>query len=208
MLNIALPKGRLGDKVASLLCDAGYDCPTLASGDRRLTVDDVEHGVRYIWVKPSDVAIYVERGAADAGVVGKDTLLEQSPDVYELCDLGIGKCRMAVAAPAGFYDDGARRLRVATKYPNIARGYYMKKGRDIDIIKLSGSIETAPVIGMSDVIVDIVETGQTLKENNLAVTDTVVEISARLVANKSSCKFARGEIMKIADAVGKKSDLR
>lgn len=206
MLNLALPKGRLGDKVTSLLRDAGYECPVIGSGDRRLTVDDEKNGVRYIWVKPSDVAIYVERGAADAGVVGKDVILEQSPDVYELCDLGIGRCRMAVAAPADFYDDVSRKLRVATKYPHIAREYYAGLGREIDIIKLSGSIETAPVIGMSDVIVDIVETGQTLKENNLHVIDTVVSISARLVANRASCKFQKDDIMRIANAVRAEDD--
>ena len=206
MLNVALPKGRLGDKVTAMLRAAGYDCPVLEGGDRRLTVDDEIKNVRYIWVKPSDVAIYVERGAADVGVVGKDTILEQEPDVYEMCDLGIGKCRMAVAAPKDFRDDVTRKLRVATKYPHIARGYYAGLGRQIDIIKLSGSIETAPVIGMSDVIVDIVETGQTLKENNLEVIDTVVEISARLVANKASCKFMRGEIGEIVNAVKAKGE--
>ena len=145
--------------------------------------------MRYFWVKPSDVAIYVERGAADIGVAGKDILLEYAPDIYELLDLNIGKCRMAVAAKNDFRDDPQRTLRVATKFTNIAARHYLSKGRDIDIIHLNGSIEIAPILGLSDVIVDIVETGTTLKENNLCVIDTIVPISARLIANKASYKF-------------------
>ena len=189
MLNIALPKGRLGEKVYAMFEAAGFECPSIKENNRKLIFENEECGVRYFWVKPSDVAIYVERGAADIGVCGKDILLEYSPDVYELYDLDIGKCRMAVAAKKDFVDDTRHTLKVATKFTNIARNYYASIGRDIDIIHLNGSIEIAPILGLSDVIVDIVETGTTLKENNLEVVETIVPISARLIANKSSFKF-------------------
>ena len=189
MINVALPKGRLGEKAYAIFEKAGYECPSIHEENRRLIFENPEKGIRYFWVKPSDVAIYVERGAADIGVAGKDILLEYKPDVYELLDLGIGVCRMAVAAPNGFREDPQKTLRVATKFSNIARGYYASLGRDIDIIHLNGSIEIAPILGLSDVIVDIVETGTTLKENDLSVRETIVPISARLIANKSSFKF-------------------
>ena len=189
MVNIALPKGRLGEKVYALLKNAGFACPELEESSRKLVFENHDKGVRYFWVKPSDVAIYVERGAADIGVAGKDILLEYRPDVYELLDLGIGKCRMAVAGPKGFRDDDTTTLRVATKFPGIAQDYYNEKCRDIDIIKLNGSIELAPIMDLSDVIVDIVETGKTLYENNLDVLETIVPISARLIANMASVKF-------------------
>ena len=194
MLNVALPKGRLGEKVYAMFEKAGYECPSIKEDNRKLIFENPEAGVRYFWVKPSDVAIYVERGAADIGVAGKDILLEYVPEIYELLDLDIGKCRMAVAAPKDFTDDNSRTLRVATKFSRIAAGYYASKGRDIDIVHLNGSIEIAPILGLTDVIVDIVETGTTLKENNLEVKDTIVPISARLIANKSSYKFKRGQI--------------
>ena len=200
-LNIALPKGRLGEKVYAVFEKAGYPCPGVMDNSRKLVFENPDAGVRYFWVKPSDVAIYVERGAADLGAAGKDILLEYTPDVYELADLGLGVCRMAVAAPESFRDEPERTLRVATKFPNIARNYYADRGRDIDIIKLNGSIELAPVLGLSDVIMDIVETGTTLRENHLAVIDTVLPISARLVANKSSYRFKNREIRKLATAV-------
>ncbi len=196
-LNIALPKGRLGEKVYDMFEKAGFPCPSIKENNRKLIFENDECGVRYFWVKPSDVAIYVERGAADIGVAGKDILLEYEPDVYELLDLGIGKCRMAVAAKKDFRDDNGRTLRVATKFSNIAENYYLSLGRDIDIIHLNGSIEIAPILGLSDVIVDIVETGTTLKENDLTVVETVVPISARLIANKSSYKFKSGSIDRI-----------
>lgn len=194
MLNIALPKGRLGEKVYAMFEAAGYECPTIKENNRKLIFENAEKQVRYFWVKPSDVAIYVERGAADIGVAGKDILLEYEPDVYELLDLNLGKCNMAVAAPDGFHDDGEKTLRVATKFTKIAADYYSKLDREIDIIKLNGSIEIAPILSLSDVIVDIVETGTTLKENNLSVVNKFLEISARLISNKSSFKF-KGEII-------------
>ena len=198
MLNIALPKGRLGEKVLAVFERAGYDCPAIHEPGRRLVFENEGAGVRYFWVKPSDVAIYVERGAADLGVAGKDILLEYAPDVFELLDLGLGRCRMAVAAPRGFYDDEERTLRVATKFTNIARRYYAGQGRDIDIIHLNGSIELAPLLGLSDVIVDIVETGATLRENDLTVAAEVVPISARLIANKAAYRFKAAEIEALA----------
>jgi len=173
---------------------AGFPCPSIKENNRKLIFENEQAGVRYFWVKPSDVAIYVERGAADIGVAGKDILLEYKPDVYELLDLNLGKCRMAVAAKAGFRDDNRRTLRVATKFSNIAANHYLSKGRDIDIIHLNGSIEIAPILGLSDVIVDIVETGTTLKENNLEVIETIVPISARLISNKASLKFKSEQI--------------
>ena len=168
-LNIALPKGRLGEKVYKMFDKAGYSCPEILDDTRKLIFTNEDLGVRYFWVKPSDVAIYVERGAADIGVAGKDILLEYQPDVYELLDLKVGKCSMAVAGKADFIDDRTGALKVATKFKNIAKSYYSSIGRDIDIISLNGSIELAPILGLSDVIVDIVETGTTLKENNLLV---------------------------------------
>lgn len=201
MINVALPKGRLGEKVLNIFESVGYDCPSIHETNRKLIFENEKAGVRYFWVKPSDVSIYVERGAADIGVAGKDILLEYAPDVYELYDLDIGKCRMAVAACKGFHDNTERTLRVATKFPNIARTYYSKKGRDIDIIKLNGSIEIAPILRMSDVIVDIVETGTTLKENNLEPIETIVPISARLISNKVSYKFKNDEISLLAQRI-------
>lgn len=189
MLNVALPKGRLGEKVYGMLEAAGYECPSIRENSRKLIFENPEKGVRYFWVKPSDVAIYVEHSAADIGIAGKDILLEYSPDVYELFDLDIGKCKMAVAAKKGFRDNPQNTLRVATKFINITKEYYSSKGRDIDIIHLNGSIELAPILGLSDVIVDIVETGTTLKENNLEVVEDIVPISARLIANKPAFKF-------------------
>lgn len=202
LLNVALPKGRLGEKVYGLFAEAGFECPAILESSRKLIFENENAGVRYFWVKPSDVAIYVARGAADIGVAGKDILLEYRPEVYELMDLGIGKCRMAVAAPKDFKENPERTLKVATKFSRIARNYYSSKGRDIDIIHLNGSIEIAPILGLSDVIVDIVETGTTLKENNLEVRETIVPISARLIANKSGFKFKRTAIEKLMAGLG------
>ena len=208
MLNIALPKGRLGEKVYAMFAGAGFECPELLENSRKLIFDNPEAGVRYFWVKPSDVAIYVARGAADIGVAGKDILLEYRPDVYELLDLDVGKCRMCVAAPEGFQDNPDRTLRVATKFSRIARDYYTAMGRDIDIIHLNGSIEIAPILGLSDVIVDIVETGTTLRENHLAVTETIVPISARLIANKAGFKFKTEPIERLVRELRKEVEAK
>ena len=193
-LNVALPKGRLGEKVYEMFKKAGFPCPAIEEATRKLVFENPEASVRYFWVKPSDVAIYVERGAADIGVVGKDILLEYEPAVYELLDLKTGTCRVAVAGPEGYRDDGRKTLRVATKFSNIARNYYDSIGREVELIHLNGSIELAPILGLSDVIVDIVETGTTLRENHLAVLEEIVPVRARLIANDSSYRFKRKSI--------------
>ena len=203
MLNIALPKGRLGEKAYKMLKNSGFECPEIENPGRKLIFENPEKGVRYFWVKPSDVAIYVERGAADLGIVGKDILLEYKPRVYELLDLQMGKCRMAVAGPKGFRDPVGQTLKVATKFPNIARKFYSGKCRDIDIIHLNGSIELAPILGLSHVIVDIVETGSTLKENDLVVYEEIVPISARLIANTAGYQFKEDAINAIRLALQK-----
>ena len=194
MIRVALPKGRMGDKVYSVFEKIGYGSSGYGGDNRKLVFESDNGGASFILVKPSDVTVYVERGAADAGVAGKDILLEYAPDIYEMLDLNVGRCRMAVAGPQDFRDRGDRTLRVATKFVNIAQQYYARRGRDIDIIHLNGSIELAPILGLSDVIVDIVETGATLRENNLAVLETIVPISARLIVNKASYKFKTGQL--------------
>ena len=202
-INIALPKGRLGEKVYYMFAEAGFECPSILEENRKLIFENKDLGVRYFWVKPSDVAIYVERGAADIGVCGKDILLEYEPDVYELLDLKVGKCRIAVAAQKDFYDDTDTTLRVATKFVNVAENFYAKKCREIDIIPLNGSIELAPILDLSDVIVDIVETGKTLYENNLEPIEDIVNISARLISNKASYQFKNETIENIKNSLGK-----
>lgn len=201
MLNIALPKGRLGEKVYTMFASSGFDCPEILGDSRKLVFENQKTGVRFFWVKPSDVAVYVERGAADIGVAGKDIIDEYMPDIYEVLDLKTGKCRMCVAAKKEFRDNADVTLRVATKFSNIARRYYASLGREIDIIHLNGSIELAPVLGMSDVIVDIVETGTTLKENGLEVKETIMPISARLIANKASYEFKRNDVLRVIEGL-------
>jgi len=208
LLNIALPKGRLGEKVYARFKAAGYPCPSIEEENRKLIFENPQAGVRYFWVKPSDAAIYVERGAADIGVAGKDILLEYEPEVYELADLGLGKCRMCVAAKKDFRDRMDRVLRAATKFPHIAGGYYASLSREIDIIHLNGSIELAPILGLSDVIVDIVETGATLRENGLAPLETVAPVSARLIANQTSFQFKTEEIRTLCGRLAQQRALR
>lgn len=196
-LSVALPKGRLGEKVLALFREAGIADIDIANVGRKLCIEDESAKLRFILVKPYDSAVFVERGAADIGVCGYDVLVEQHSDVYELLDLGFGKCAMCVAAPKDFVDEPGRPLRVATKYASAAEEFFTSKGRDIDIIKLNGSIEPAPILGLSDVIFDIVETGSTLKENHLEVVEKAFDISARFIANKSSFNFKNDQIMKI-----------
>ncbi|MDR0839423.1 MAG: ATP phosphoribosyltransferase [Oscillospiraceae bacterium] len=205
-LNIALPKGRLGETVYAIFEKAGYGCADILGDSRKLVFENAQAGVRYFWVKPSDVAIYVERGAADIGVCGSDIIMDGSPDVYELADLGVGKCRLAVAAPREFEDRHSGVLRVATKFVNIARNYYAGQNREIDVIQLNGSIELAPLLGLSDVIVDIVETGATLRENGLEVKEEIGDVSARLIANKAGFKFKHAAIARLAASVGSNDD--
>ncbi len=197
MISIALPKGRLGNKAYKLLEACGYTISELMDESRKLVFRNEESGVQYFLVKPTDVPVYVSYGVADLGVVGKDVLIESDADVYSLMDLGIGKCRMCVAAKEDYVEDKSRPVIVATKFPNIARDYYEKQDREIEIIKLYGSIELAPILGMSDVIVDIVETGTTLRENHLKVFEEIMPLSAQLIANKTNYKFKEGEIREV-----------
>ena len=203
MITIALPKGRLGDKVYNLFASIGYDCSEIYDDNRKLVFENKENGVRYLLVKPSDVAVYVYHGAADIGIAGKDILDECGLSLYELLDLKLGKCSMCVAAPNEYREDPSRPIRVATKFPNIAKKHYMSFNREIEIIKLNGSIEIAPLVGLSDVIVDIVETGTTLKENNLRVFEKFLPISARLIVNRSSYTFKKDEIDSLCDSLQK-----
>jgi len=201
MLSVALPKGRLGDRAYALIAAAGFPCPEILEDNRRLIFVNEEAGVRYFLVKPGDVPAYVEHGAADIGIAGKDVLEEQGADVYELSDLRMGRCRVCVAGPREFRDDPSRALRVATKYPTIARRYYDSRSREIELIHLNGSIELAPLVGLSDVIVDIVETGTTLRENGLEVLEEIMPVSARLISNKASFKFKGEEIRRVLDGI-------
>lgn len=198
MLTIALSKGRLADQAIELLEKAGYDCTAAKEKSRKLILEDPTTGLRFILAKPTDVPTYVEYGAADLGVVGKDTLLEAGRQLYEVIDLGFGKCRMCVAGPKNLKDgkfDLIPNKRIATKYPNITRSYFEGvKKESVEIIKLNGSIELAPLIGLADVIVDIVESGRTLIENDLDVIETVADISARVVVNRVSMKMKSDEI--------------
>lgn len=201
MLSVALPKGRLGDKVYDLFEKIGYECKEIKEDNRKLIFENAEKNIRFLLVKPSDVAVYVEKGSADIGVVGRDILLEDEPDIYELLDLGFGKCRFSIAAPRGFKEDVDRPLVIATKYFNVSKNYFNSVNRDVELIKLNGSIEIAPILGLSDVIVDIVETGTTLKENNLKVIKEIGDISARLIVNKSSYRFKNKKIEEIVSKI-------
>ena len=203
-LRIALPKGRLGEKVYDLFEKAGYNCPEIKEDSRKLVFTDEEKGISFFWVKPSDVTSYVERGIADIGACGKDIIMEKDADIYEVMDLGLGKCRISVAAVKGKEIDPFGPLKVATKFPRIARKYYAGENRDIDIIELHGSIELAPLLGLSDVIVDIVETGNTLRENNLEVVEDICPISCRLIANKAASKFKKQEMNVLFDELASK----
>lgn len=195
-INIALPKGRLLKKVYDLFKKIGYENKELLEDNRKLVFEN--KGIRYLIVKPSDVGIYVEKGVADIGIVGKDILLENSHDIYELLDLKFGKCKMCMASIKDYKEDIERRLRVATKYINVSKKYFDSINRDVEIIKLNGSVELAPILNLSDVIIDIVETGSTLKENNLIVIKDIVDyISSRLIVNKVSFKFKNNLITEI-----------
>lgn len=203
MLNIALAKGRIAKTVIKRLAEGGFQFPDYSDESRKLIFTDTENRIRVTLVKSPDVTVYVQRGAADAGIVGKDVLMEDGEDdVYEVLDLGIGKCRMAVSGIKGRQDVMNKRiLTVASKYPKIARKYFADRFQPIDIIKLNGSVELAPLVGLSDVIVDIVETGTTLKENGMEVYDYFMDFSARLICNKVSYKMKQKEIRSFIDIV-------
>ncbi len=205
MLNIALGKGRLADITLNKLKEIQINFPEYSSKSRKLIFNDEKNSVKVVFVKASDVGIYVERGACDIGVAGKDTIMESMPDVYEMMDLKIGKCKFAVAAPLDFIKESHKKIRVATKYPNVAKNYFERNGKPIEIIKINGSVELAPLMGLADVIVDIVETGTTLKENGLVVIEEISDVSARLIVNKVSLKTKRTEILDIIKALSSNS---
>lgn len=186
-ITFALAKGRLAEKSVDILEQCGIDCRRILEPSRKLVMSDTSGKYEFIFVKPSDVPIYVEHGVADIGVVGKDTLLEESRDVYELLDLGFAGCRLCLAGYKDF-DLSKHTLKVATKYVNIAKDYFDGKGQNVEIIPLHGSIELGPIVGLSDIILDIVESGKTLQENDLAVLEEIVNCSARLIVNKVSMK--------------------
>lgn len=193
-LNIALPKGRLGDQSYQLLKELGYSCLDFEEKSRKLIFENRNDKIRFLLVKASDVPIYVQRGAADVGIVGKDILVESKCHVLEMLDLKYGNCRFAVAAPNAYVEDYDRKLVVATKYTEVASSYYEKKNRDIELVKLNGSVELAPLVNLADVIVDIVETGTTLKENNLKIIEEFYDISARLIVNEANYRFKTEQI--------------
>ncbi len=203
-LTIALSKGRLAEQAIELLEKAGYNCEAAKEKTRKLILEDPRTGMRFIMAKPADVPTYVEYGAADIGVVGKDTLLEEGRQLYEVIDLGFGACRMCVCGPnelKGRLDSIANK-RIGTKYPQIAREYFeIKKRESVEIIKLNGSVELAPLIGLADIIVDIVESGRTLEENGLTVLETIAPISARMVVNRVSMKMKADSINPLIQAV-------
>ena len=201
-VTFALAKGRLAEKSAELLQKCGIDCANILEPTRKLVLNDKSGKYKFIFVKPSDVPIYVEHGVADIGVVGKDTLMEEGAEVYELADLGFAKCRLAVAGYPDFDLTDKTGLKVATKYGNIARRYFESKGQNVEIITLHGSIELGPIVGLSDVILDIVESGKTLKENGLCVLEEICDVSARLIVNKVSLKTKAQDIKPLVEKIG------
>lgn len=205
-IKIALTKGRLEKAAVKIFEAVGVDIKELQDKGRKLIFhcENELYNIDFFLVKAPDVTTYVEYGAADIGIVGKDTLLEKNREFYEVLDLEIGKCRFAVAALPDFrMEEGYSRKKIATKYPNVAREYFRKKGMDIELIKIEGSVELAPIVGLADAIVDIVETGETLKENGLIIVEEICDISARMIVNKASMKTKREEIIKIIEEMSK-----
>ncbi len=195
MISIALTKGRLEKETVKILDKAGYGTEELKDKGRKLVFNDTKEEIKYFLVKAADSLTYVANGVADVGVVGKDTLLEGDNNYYEVLDLGIGKCKFIVASlPEKNIYDKMGHIKIGTKYPKVARDYFKKKGMDVEIIKIEGSVELAPILGLCDAIVDIMETGTTLKENGLVVFDEICDISARIIVNKASCKMKKQEI--------------
>lgn len=203
-LTIALAKGRLAELSVEIFMSLGYDCGEMLTKTRKLIFTDEKHKVKFLLVKASDVPTYVEYGAADIGIVGRDTILEEGRNLYEMLDLGFGKCRMCVCGPKEMLSrlNSTSSLRVASKYPKIAKDYFTgKKNRNIEIIKLNGSVELAPITGLSEVIVDIVESGKTLEENGLAVLEEVCPLSARLIVNRVSAKMESARIRELVSSI-------
>jgi len=210
-INVALAKGRLAELSIELFEAVGFDCSEIKSSSRKLILTDETNKIKFFLVKPADVPTYVEYGAADIGIAGKDTLLEEGRHLYEVLNLGFAACRMVVAGPVELQGklDTLNNKRVATKYPRIAREYFEHKRREsIEVIKLNGSVELAPLVGLSEVIVDLVESGRTLKENGLVVLDTIADISARMVVNRVSMKMESERINRIIDGMRKQLELK
>lgn len=197
MITIATPRGRLLEETVELFSKASMDITEIIKDTRKLIFEFEEAGMRLLIVRPTDVTSYVEYGAADCGIVGKDTLMEQDCNLYEPLDLRIGKCKMVVAAPKGFEKSGKTSLRIATKYPKIASDFYNGKGISTEVIKLYGSVELAPIIGLCDAIVDLTASGETLKKNDLEIVEVVAEVSAKLIVNKVSMKIKSREIKEL-----------
>lgn len=201
IIKVAMPKGRIYRKASELFRIAGINIPKDVDESRKLVIPLPDLGMEFIMAKPVDVPTYVEYGVADIGVVGKDVLLEEKRDVYELLDLGIARCRMSVIGLPD-WKPGIQQ-RVATKYPNVASQYFREQGKQVEVIKLNGSIELAPLIGLADRIVDMVETGQTLRENGLVEMESIFEITSRLIANRVSYRMKNSEIQAVCDALSK-----
>ena len=197
-LSIALTKGRLEKKTVAMLEKMGYGTENLKDKGRALVFEDTKKDIRYFLVKSNDVITYVNHGVADIGVVGKDTLMERGNQNYELLDLQIGKCKFCVASlPDKDVFQKVGHVKIGTKYPHVAREYFLSRGIDVEVIKIDGSVELAPILGLADGIVDIVESGTTLKENGLVILEDVCPISARVIVNKASFKLKREEIMDV-----------
>lgn len=205
-IRIALTKGRLEKYAVEIFKSIGVNISELENKGRKLIFhcENEEYNIDFFLVKAPDVTTYVEYGAADIGIVGKDTLMEKNKEFYEVLDLKVGKCRFALASVPDFkLEEGYNMKKIATKYPNVAREFFRKKGVDVELIKIEGSVELGPLVGLSDAIVDIVETGSTLKENGLVVLEEICDISARMIVNKASIKTKREEITKIIEEVSK-----
>lgn len=202
-IKIAMTKGRLAKYSIELLEEIGIDCKELKEDSRKLVFFLPQHNIEVILLKGMDVPTYVEHGVVDMGIVGKDVLMEQEWQLYEVVDLKFGKCKFSVAGKP-VIGNGKKHLRVATKYPNVTRKHFAQKGQSVEIIRQEGSVELAPLMGLSDIIVDIVETGKTLKENGLVVLEDIADISARLILNKVSYKTKKKEITTIIDLIEKK----
>ncbi len=194
MITVAISRGRILKEASALLKKAGFSVGRMSNGSRKLVFEYPRDGIKILIIRPTDVPPYVEYGAADCGIVGKDTLIEENHDLYEPLDLGIGKCRLVVAGPKEFNFSSNRILRVATKYPRIAHDHFAKKGIGVEVVKLYGSVELAPIVGLSDIIVDLSATGETLKKNRLVEIETIADITARLVVNRVSMKVKSSEI--------------
>jgi ATP phosphoribosyltransferase len=208
LITLAIARGRLLKEAVRVLTKAGLPVGEIYDDSRRLIYEYPEIGLKILIVRPSDVPSYVENGAADCGIVGRDTLMEEKHDLYEPLDLGIGKCKLVVAAPKGFKFPTSRLLRVATKYPRISFEHFVKKGITTDIVKLYGSVELAPIVGLSDVIVDLSATGETLRKNNLVEIETIANITAKLVVNKVSMKVKSGEVKEFLNILKSSRALR